>query len=104
MELTIANPIINKPNSSLKAELAADSILNSAIDTEDAGERSVVVGIAPEITPISTRKAHPLESTASLPAQWHGADSNPSPPFDGHLHNGRGSLSKISPQRTGYNK
>jgi hypothetical protein len=40
MELTIAN----KP----KAELAADS----AIDTEDAGERSV-----PEITPISTRKA-----------------------------------------------
>ena len=84
MELTIAN----KP----KAELAADS----AIDTEDAGERSV-----PEVTPISTRKAQPLESTASLPAQWRGADSNPSPPFDGHPSHGRGSLSKISPQRTG---
>ena len=51
MELTIAN----KP----RAELAADSV----VDTEDAGEKSV-----PGITPMSTKKAQPLESTASLPA------------------------------------
>ncbi len=47
-----------------------------------------------------------MDSTASLPAQWHGVDTNPSPPFDGHPSLGRGSLSKIhahlqSPHRTG---
>lgn len=89
MELTIANV---KNHNVPKAEPAPDS----AIDTEEAGERSA---------PIS-RKEQPMDSAASLPAQWHGVDSNLSPPFDGHPSLGRGSLSKIhthlqSPRRTG---
>ena len=39
----------------------------------------------------------PRDSTGSLPEQWQGVESNPSPP----LGSNRGSLSKMLPQKNG---